>query len=44
MNVSQIYIVDRKDMVEKIGTLSTERVSEILGGVHLLLDRHGIEE
>ncbi len=44
VNVSQIYTVDKKDLVEKIGALSPERINEILDGVHLLSDRRDIEE
>jgi mRNA interferase MazF len=42
--VSQIYTVDKKDLVEKIGTLSPKRINKILDGVHILLDRRDIEE
>jgi mRNA interferase MazF len=38
VNVSQIYTVDKPDLVEKIGTLARTRVREILDGVHLLLE------
>jgi len=44
VNISQIYTVDKKDLVEKIGTLSPKRINEILDGVHILLDRRDIEE
>jgi mRNA interferase MazF len=44
VNVSQIYTVDKKDLVEKIGSLSTKRINEILDGVHLLLDKRDVEE
>ena len=38
VNVSQIFTVDKSDLVEKIGTLSPKRVREVLDGIHLLLE------
>lgn len=38
VNVSQIYTLDKDDLIEKIGTLSGERVQEILYGIYLLLE------
>jgi len=44
VNVTQLYTVDRSELVQKIGTLSERRMSEILAGVHLVLDpREGKE-
>jgi mRNA interferase MazF len=43
VNVSQIFTVDKSDLVEKIGRLSPQRVREILNGVHLLLEPREIE-
>ena len=37
INVSQIYTIDKKDLSEKIGTLSPQRVKEILDGIDLIL-------
>ncbi|GFP40388.1 type II toxin-antitoxin system PemK/MazF family toxin, partial [Candidatus Hakubella thermalkaliphila] len=37
VNVSQIYTVDKRDLVEKIGRLSSKRVREILDGIQRLL-------
>jgi len=42
-NVSQIVTVDKSDLVKKIGTLSCQRLSEILKGVHLVIDPREIE-
>jgi len=42
VNVSQIFTVDKRDLDEKIGTLSRERVREILNGVHLVLEPRDI--
>ena len=38
VNVSQIYTVDKKELIERIGTLLPERVREILGGVRLVIE------
>ena len=38
VNISQIFTVDRMDLVEKIGTLSSERVRLILDGIQLLME------
>jgi len=42
VNVTQVYTVDKDDLIEKIGTLSTERVQEILDGIYLLLEPRDI--
>ncbi len=38
VNVTQIFTVDRSQLVEKIGTLSQRRVREILAGINLMLE------
>jgi len=38
VNVSQVFTVDKAQLGEKIGTLSTKRVREILDGIRLLLE------
>ena len=38
VNVSQIYTVDKHDLAEKIGTLESQRVREILDGIRLLVE------
>ena len=38
VNVSQIFTVDKKDLVEKIGTVSPKRIEEILAGIKLVLE------
>ena len=38
VNVSQIFTVDKSELEEKIGVLSSKRVREILAGVHLVLE------
>jgi len=38
VNVSQIFTVDKRDLAEKIGTLSRQRVRQILDGIRLLTE------
>jgi mRNA interferase MazF len=38
VNISQLVTVDKSDLAEKIGSLSSARVREILAGLHLLLE------
>ncbi|MCL6614244.1 MAG: type II toxin-antitoxin system PemK/MazF family toxin [Firmicutes bacterium] len=38
VNVSQLFTVDKRDLVEYIGTLTEERVRQILGGIKLVLE------
>jgi mRNA interferase MazF len=38
VNVSQIFTVDKIDLVEKIGALSRARVRQILDGIRLLTE------
>jgi mRNA interferase MazF len=42
INISQIYTVDKKDLVEKIGTLDLEKIQKILDGLNLLLEPRDI--
>ena len=42
VNISQLYTVDKRDLVEKIGTLSPARVRQILDGIQLLLEPRDI--
>jgi mRNA interferase MazF len=41
VNVSQIYTVDKEELIEKIGTLSPARVRQILDGVRLVSEPRG---
>ena len=43
VNVSQIFTVDKADLVEKIGTLSPERIRQILDGVRLLTEPRDVK-
>ena len=44
VNVSQIFTVDKEDLVERIGTLSRTRVRQILDGVSLLLEPREVDQ
>ena len=44
VNVSQIFTVDKRDLGEKIGALSSRRIRQILDGVHLLIEPRDIPE
>ncbi len=43
VNVSQIFTVDKSQLGEKIGTLSSRQVREILDGIRLLLEPRELE-
>ena len=43
VNVSQLYTLDKSELVEKIGSLERQRVQEILGGIYLLLEPREVE-
>ena len=43
VNISQIVAVDKSDLIEKMGTLSSTRVSQILEGIKLLIEPRDIE-
>ena len=43
VNVSQIFTVDKGELVEKIGSLSAKRVRQILDGVRLLTEPRDVE-
>ena len=44
INISQIFTVDKRDLVEKIGSLSRQRVRQILNGIQLLTEPRDIDE
>jgi len=44
VNVSQIFTVDKRDLDEKIGTLSRRRVRQILDGIHLIIEPREVVE
>jgi len=37
INVTQIFTVDKKDLVEKIGSITGDRMRQVLEGVELLI-------
>ena len=43
VNVTQLFTVDKSQLVEKIGTLSARRVSEILDGIALVLEPRDVQ-
>ena len=43
VNVSQIFTVDKQDLAERIGTLSLQRIQQILAGINLVLEPRDIE-
>lgn len=43
VNVSQVFTVDKRDLGERIGSLSAERVREILSGLDLVLKPRDVE-
>ncbi len=43
VNVSQIFTIDKRDLEEKIGTLSQKRVQQILDGIDLVLQPRDIK-
>lgn len=38
VNISQVITVNKSDLVEKIGSLSTQRIREIIEGVKFLME------
>ncbi len=42
--ISQVLTIDKSEMIDKIGTLSKERVVEILEGIKLLTEPRDIDE
>ena len=43
INISQIFLANRSDLIEKIGILSKERFFEIFEGVNLLMEPKEID-
>jgi len=44
VNVSQIFTVDKGELVERIGALSRKRVRQILDGILLLMEPRDVDE
>lgn len=43
VNITQLFTVDKTDLVEKIGSLSATRLGEVLAGLDLLLEPRDVE-
>ena len=43
VNVSQVFTVDKGALVERIGSLSTDRLGQILDGLRLLTEPRAVE-
>lgn len=43
VNVSQVFTVNKRDLMQKIGSLSNKRVREILDGINLLLEPQEVD-
>jgi mRNA interferase MazF len=43
VNVTQLFTVDKADLVEKIGALSSLRLRDVLAGIDLLLEPRDVE-
>ena len=44
VNISQLFTVNKSDLVEKVGSLSRSRLYQILEGIQLLIAPREIEE
>ncbi len=44
VNISQIFTVDKRDLSEKIGTLTRERFKQVLEGIKLLAEPRGVDD
>lgn len=44
VNVTQIFTMDKRDLTEKIGSLSHERMAQVLEGIELLIKPRDIKE
>lgn len=42
-NISQLYTVDKRILIDKIGTLSKPRINEIIAGIKLLIEPREID-
>ena len=44
INITQIFTVDKGDLIEKIGSLSRDRITQVLEGIELLVKPMDIKE
>jgi len=42
VNISQIFTINKSDLIEKIGTLSRNRIDQILDGIKLITEQRDI--
>jgi len=42
-NISQLITVDKDDLVEKLGTLSPDRMRKLIEGIRLLIEPRTVE-
>ncbi len=38
VNVSQVFTLDKRDLLEKVGSPSGERIKEVVSGINILLE------
>ena len=43
VNITQIFTVDKRDLMEKIGSLSRSRIAQVLEGIELLITPRDIK-
>jgi mRNA interferase MazF len=43
VNISQIFTLNKSDLSEKIGTLSKDRISQVLSGIRLLTEPREVD-
>jgi len=44
INITRIFTVDKRDLVEKTGSISSERMTQVLEGIELLISPRDIKE
>jgi mRNA interferase MazF len=44
INITQIFTVDKEDLADKIGSISSERMTQVLDGIELLIKPRDIKE
>lgn len=42
VNISQIYTVNKSDLIEKIGAVSQQKMAQIIEGVHLIIEKRSL--
>lgn len=44
INITQIFTVDKRDLVEKIGSITSDRMRQVLEGIELLISPRDVKE